>query len=76
VRWSQFDPPADDQAAAQALQMQVQLGTVSPVDVVSRRDGITRQAALDRIRGNLAEARSLGLITPATPGAGGLDAAS
>jgi len=63
VRWSTFDPPPDDQAAAQALQMQVQLGTVSPVDVVSRRDGISRQAALDRMKNNLSESRSLGLVS-------------
>lgn len=74
LRYSTYDPPVDPLHEAQATQSGVALGMVSPVDMVADRDGITRQAALDKIKRNLQECRELGL-TPAAPGAPAVGAA-
>ena len=75
LRYSTYDPPVDPLHEAQATQSGVALGMVSPVDLVADRDGITRQAALDKIKRNLQECRDLGVMPMATnaPAVGAAD---
>jgi hypothetical protein len=74
VRYQTYEVPADPLHDAQALQMEIAQGITSPVDYVADRDGITRQSALDKIKRNLAESRSLGILEAPhvdAPGANG-----
>ena len=70
LRFSRFLPYADPLHEAQAVQLQMQTGTMSPVDYLMSRDGLSREGARSRIRQNIAEIRELGLVD----GRGGADA--
>jgi len=45
---------------AQAVQLQIQSGTLSPVDYLMARDGLSREGARARIRQNVREVQDLG----------------
>ena len=62
LRFSRFLPYADPLHEAQAVQLQMQSGTMSPVDYLMSRDGLSREGARARIRQNLAEIKELGLF--------------
>ena len=73
VRWQDWTPSPDPVADASAQRMRMELGLSSPVDEVAMAGGLSRSAALRKVRDNLAEARELGLLVamqePATPAA-------
>ena len=66
VTWSIPAPQSDPQSDAQATTAGIAIGTEAPSLVVANRDGISRKAALALVESNLAEARALGLIAPAS----------
>jgi hypothetical protein len=59
VRYSTYDPPVDPLHESQALQAELDVGLASVVDRVADRDGITRQAARQKVEANLKERREL-----------------
>ena len=59
VAWAVAEPSPDPQSEAQALALEIVNGTKSAADVVARREGISRAAALAIVRRNLNEARDL-----------------
>ncbi len=67
LRFAKFLPYADPLHEAQAVQLQMAAGTLSPVDYLMARDGLSREGARARIAQNLAEVRDLGLALGTTP---------
>ena len=55
VQYSSTDQPVDPLHESQALAADIALGIKSRVDLVAQRDGLTRAAALAKIKANLAE---------------------
>jgi len=70
LRFAKFLPYADPLHEAQAVQLQMASGTLSPVDYLMARDGLSREGARARIQQNITEIRELGLAMGATDGAG------
>ena len=76
LRFARHMPYADPLHEAQAMQLQMSSGTLSPVDYLMSRDGLSRAGAISRIRQNLAEIDALGLSPAAavtSPPMGGAD---
>jgi len=61
LRFAKFLPYADPLHEAQAVQLQIQSGTLSPVEYLMSRDGLSREGARARIRQNIRELNDLGL---------------
>ena len=61
VRFARHMPYADPLHEAQALQIQIQTGVLSPVEYLMARDGLSREGARSRIRQNMAEINELGI---------------
>lgn len=61
LRFAKFLPYADPLHEAQAVQLQIQSGTLSPVEYLMSRDGLSREGARARIRQNIEEINALGL---------------
>jgi hypothetical protein len=69
VAWAVAEPSPDPQSEAQALALEIVNGTNSAADVVAKREGISRAAALAVVKRNLDEARELsGTVAPAVDG--------
>ena len=60
LRFAKFLPYADPLHEAQAVQLQIATGTLSPVDYLMARDGLSREGARARIRQNVREIQDLG----------------
>lgn len=76
LRFARHMPYADPLHEAQAMQLQMGSGTLSPVDYLMSRDGLSRAGAISRIKQNLAEIDALGLSPAAavtSPPMGGAD---
>ena len=61
LRFTRFLPYADPLHEAESVAKQIAGGTLSPVDYVMSRDGLSREGARSRIRQNLREIEELGL---------------
>lgn len=65
VRWQDWTPSVDVVADATAMTANAALGLDSPVDRVAMRDGLSRAAALAKVKATIAENRELGVIAGA-----------
>ena len=62
LRWQDWTPSVDVVADSTAMVANAALGLDSPVDRVAMRDGISRTAALKKVKDTLKENRELGIV--------------